>query len=107
MTDSIEARIEAFKERVETDGQKYCIYLFNLATIRLLAHKYAYYQLGGHFISDDGYDIEEQSWFVMGRALGLVAEDETSPCVGFDHNHPLAEAGKELASKLTIRGDLK
>jgi FKBP-type peptidyl-prolyl cis-trans isomerase 2 len=39
----------------------------------------------------------------MGRALGILAEDETSPCIDFDFNHPMANKGIKLANKLLKR----
>lgn len=33
----------------------------------------------------------------MGHALELLDQDETSPCVDFDQNHPLAIYGMALA----------
>lgn len=95
-------RIEAFKARMEVE-RAYCEGLFHWATVRLLAHKYAYYILGGYYITDDGYDIEERSWYVMGIALGLLKEDETSPCVGFDWKHPKARRALKLVAKFKIR----
>lgn len=95
-------RINDFKERVKEDPE-YCLELYEYSTIRLLAHKYAYYILNGQFIEDVGYDGEEHSWYIMGMALGLLKEDETSPCVGFDYNHPLAKKGIELAKRLKLR----
>jgi hypothetical protein len=93
----------AFRDRIDVDGLEYCLYLYEYATIRLLAHKHAYYVMGQHYIDDAGYDIEEQSWYVMGRALGLLREDETSPCVGWDETHPLAPRALELAAALTFK----
>lgn len=68
-----------------------------------MAHKYAYYKLNTEFISDIGYDHEEKSWYVMGRALGLLKEDEISPCIDYDENHPLAIEGQKLAEMLLKR----
>jgi hypothetical protein len=99
---SIEERIEEFKKRIEIEPE-FCRELFDHATVRLLCHKYAYYVLNKHFIEDIGYDLEEKSWFVMGRALGLLKEDETSPCIDFDPNHPKANEGIALANTLTPR----
>jgi hypothetical protein len=93
----LEERIKDFEARIEADGREFCLELFEHATVRLMAHKYAYYILSTEFIKDIAYDGEEKSWFVMGRALGLLKEDETSPCVDFDPHHPKAEAGVAMA----------
>lgn len=95
-------RIEDFKKLINED-KKYCEQLYHYATVRLMAHKYAYYVQSGNFISDDGYDCEEKSWYVMGRALGHLKEDEKSPCIDFDEKHPLAKEGIELAKKLKMK----
>lgn len=99
---TIEDRIEAFKKRMETELE-FCRELFDTATVRLLSHKYAYYVEDNPYIDDLTYDGEEKTWFVMGRALGLLKEDEISPCVGFDEKHPMAAKGAELAKKLMRR----
>jgi NAD-dependent DNA ligase len=93
---SIEDRIEEFKSRVSSNPEFYQK-LYEETTVRLLAFKYAYYILAETIVKDDFYDGLEQSWYVMGRGLGLLNEDETSPCVGFDENHPMAEQGIALA----------
>lgn len=100
----MERRIEEFKELANAD-RNYCEQLYYYATVRLMAHKYAYYVLSGHFISDHGYDREEKSWYIMGRALGHLKEDEITPCVDFDEKHPLAKEGIKLANKLKMRED--
>lgn len=102
MLTDIEARIEHFKGRIETE-KAWCEHLFEYATIRLLSHKYCYYVLDKTYIDDIAYDIEEKSWHVMGRALGVLKEGDHSPCVGFDHSHPLAAKGIELCLKLVKR----
>lgn len=103
-SEQIQVAIIAFKKRMETELD-YCNELFHNSTIRLLAAKYDYYVLCRNetWMSDIGYDMTEQGWYVMGRALGLLEPDETSPCVGFDNNHPLAQQGKELCLKFTKR----
>jgi hypothetical protein len=100
-------RIAAFKVRIDVDGREFCESLFEYATIRLLSHKYAYYVLDKNYISDIAYDGEERSWYVMGRALGLLSEDQISPCIDFDSSHALAPQAIELAIKLTERGSTK
>lgn len=95
----LDARIAAFRERALWD-REFCEQLFREATIRLLAHKYAYYVLDNPFVEDRTYDLEERSWYVMGRALGHLTKEETSPCVGFDRSHPLAAEGIALAHTL-------
>lgn len=95
-------KIEEFKLRIRVESE-YCEELYRHATIRLLAHKYAYYVLNGHYIEDIGYDGEEKSWYVMGRALGYLKEDETSPCIDFDEKHPLAKEAIEYSKTLKLR----
>jgi hypothetical protein len=85
----INERIKEFKARIINE-EDYCKELYTYATIRLLAAKYGYYIMSETFIEDKTYDIEEDSWYVMGRALDALKEDETSPCIGFDEQHPLA-----------------
>lgn len=97
-----EQGIEDFQKRMETELD-FCKELYETATIRLMAAKYAYYVLSDEFMKDAAYDICESGWYVMGRALGLLQEDETSPCIDFDPNHPYAEKGKELALKFCSR----
>jgi len=86
----IEENIKMFKKRAETEPE-FCQKLFDNSTIRLLSHKYAYYECNAAYLTDASYDSEEKGWYVMGRALGLLKEDETSPCIGFDYLHPFAE----------------
>lgn len=100
MSEPSQDKIEAFKKRIEVDGLEFCESLYKHATIRLLCHKYAYYVLHVQYVKDYGYDHEEKDWFVMGRALGHLKEDETSPCIDFDHNHPLASEGISLSKRL-------
>ena len=94
----IEQSIAEFKVRMETELD-FCRQLFEDATIRLMAAKYAYYICSEEFITDTAYDIAEKGWYCMGRALGVLAEDETSPCLDFDPKHPYAEKGIELANR--------
>lgn len=104
----VQDRIEAFEKRMKEEPE-FCQDLFTYATLRLMAAKYAYYILGESFIKDDAYDAEENSWFVMGRALGHIIEtektDKVTPCVGWDENHPLANDSKELALLLIAGGN--
>ncbi len=97
-----EDKVNEFKLRCETE-KEFCEELYRDTTIRLLAHKYAYYILSGNFVDDIAYDMEEQSWCIMGRALGHLTEDDTSPCIDFDPNHPLADEGIKLAKTLKLR----
>lgn len=93
-----------FKLRTKEDPD-YCLELFHYATVRLLAFKYAYYVLNKYIAEDIQYDGEEKCWYLMGRALKLLDKNETSPCVGFDAKHVLAQKGMELAISLpTKRG---
>jgi len=98
-SEKIKQRIEKFKLRIIED-KEFCEYLFNYATIRLLAFKYAYYNLGKTIVKDATYDGEEKSWFIMGAALGYLTEEETSPCIGFNDKHPLSFEAIKLAKKL-------
>ena len=100
MAEDFDQRIIEFKARIEVDGREFCEELFKYATIRLLAHKYAYYVASNSYIKDLTYDLEEKGWWVMGRALELIAVDDTSPCIDFDHSHPLAFEGEKLAKSL-------
>ena len=98
-SEETQARIDEFKQRFGEE-KEWCENLYRYSTIRLLAHKYAYYVLSKQIVPDYSYDIEEKGWYIMGRALGHLKEDETSPCVDFDEKHPLAEEGKEMALRL-------
>lgn len=71
--------------------------LFYWMSVRLMAMKYAYYVKSDQFVSDLNYDLSEKDWYRFGRELGLLEEDETSPCIDFDVEHPMAEDGKILA----------
>lgn len=102
LSEPIQPKIEAFQKRMETELD-FCRELFINSTIYILAAKYAYYTTSKCFIDDMAYDISERSWYIMGRALGVLREDETSPCVGWDEYHPYAKEAVELANKL-MRG---
>lgn len=97
--DSIETRIALFRERMKTEYD-FCQELYRYATVRLLACKYAYYVLSEEIVKDISYDLSEKDWYVMGRALGHLQEDDTSPCIDWNPDHPLASEAIELASKL-------
>ncbi len=97
--EDIHMRIEEFKERMKTELE-FCHELFRYATVRLLASKYAYYECSNSYEDDVAYDLGEKSWYVMGRALNVLTEDETSPCVDWDSRHPLANEAIELANRL-------
>lgn len=99
MEESVEGRILAFQVRMQTELE-FCHELFVHSTTRLMAAKYCYYIKSDEMIKDYAYDLCEKDWFVMGRALGLLKEDETSPCVDFNYDHPLAQAGIALANRL-------
>lgn len=88
--------IKDFQKRMETE-KEFCEELYRWATVRLLACKYAYYTLDTEIVKDATYDAIESAWYVMGRSLGHLKEDETSPCLDFDDRHPLAEEGRQLA----------
>jgi hypothetical protein len=102
-TEDSAQRIVEFQARM-TEELDFCNELFDYATIRILAAKYCYYVLNKHVWDDAQYDGEEKSWYVMGRALGLLKEDETSPCVGFNADHPHAAAGMVQALKWKRKG---
>ena len=99
MNYTLDQRIDEFKKRMETELD-WCEELFRYATVRLLALKYAYYVESRSIVEDITYDGEEKGWYVMGRALGRLKEDETSPCIDFDRNHPYAEEAIALAKTL-------
>lgn len=96
--EGMQESILEFKKRIETE-KDFCLELFRYVTVRLLAFKYAYYVHNKTLIDDCAYDYEEKDWYVMGIALNLIKEDETSPCVDFDYNHPLAKEGISLANR--------
>ncbi len=99
---NIERRISEFAKRCETE-REFCLELFNNETVAILAAKYSYYERDCEFWEDMRYDIREKTWYIMGRALGILAEDETSPCVGFDYNQPLAGEVIKLEKRLRRR----
>jgi hypothetical protein len=94
--------IKLFKVRIKNEPMV-CENLFKLASTRLLAAKYGYY-VREAMIKDNTYDIEEENWHIMGRALGHLMEEDTSPCVGWNENHPYAKAGIELYNRLNLLG---
>ena len=88
----IEKNIAELKERVKDPSEwKYVYYMFRRQTVRVLAMKYCYYVLNKYWCHDDQYDAEEKTWYVMGRALGELKEEETSVCIDFDESHPMAK----------------
>lgn len=93
-------QIKQFETRIEVDGLEFCTSLYEDAEIKLMACKYAYYVKDNPYKKDEAYDILEHCWYVMGRALGDLEEDETSPCVGWDSGHRSAKKGMELAERL-------
>lgn len=99
---SFDESVAKFKARLETE-REWCEQLYRDLTVRLLAHKYAYYVESKHFIDDFAYDGLENSWRIMGTALGYLAPGDISPCIDFDYNHPLANEGIELARSLKTR----
>jgi hypothetical protein len=99
MFGNIDERIKEFQARFPTE-KDFCEELYRDATIKLLAAKYAYYVLSQPYLKDITYDLMEKSWYVMGRALGHLKEDETTPCVDWDEKHPLANEAIELANRL-------
>lgn len=99
MFTNLESRITDFKLRMEIELD-YCHHLFHYSTVRLLALKYWYYVKSETIVDDIAYDLEEKSWYVMGRALDLVDKEDISPCVDFDESHPLAEEAIQYANTL-------
>lgn len=102
MTQDTLQQIQDFKLRMETELD-FCYELFNYATLRLMAAKYAYYELSNPYLDDLAYDILEKSWHIMGLALGLLTEDMSAPCIDWDKNHPMASEAIILANKLIKR----
>lgn len=100
--DEMDMKIEEFQNRAIKEFE-FCHQLYRTATIRLLAAKYHYYVLNTTIMDDIAYDLCESSWYCMGIALGMLKEDETSPCIDFDHKHPLAQEGIALAKILKPR----
>lgn len=96
--------IKEFKERIKKEPEV-CMRLFKHTEIHLMAMKYAYYVVGIPYVKDVTYDGVERSWYIMGRALGILNENETSPCVGFDENHKYAKRARLIAYKLRKRKD--
>lgn len=98
-----DARIAEFTKRFETE-RDFCEELYRETTIKLLAAKYAYYVESNAYWKDLTYDLTEKDWYVMGRALGHLKEEDTSPCIDFDETHPLAKEGITLAKRLMGSG---
>lgn len=88
-----------------TDDEKYKHVLFNWMTLRLMAHKYAYYVHGEAYLKDVTYDLEEKGWHRFGVELGLLNDDEHSPCIDFDWNHPMAQDAKVLSEWYIVGGE--
>lgn len=97
---TIEKQIQEFEARIQDDGLEFCATLFQEAELRVMAAKYAYYVSNNPYLDDMAYDILENSWYIMGRALGAIDEDETSPCIGFDSSNKFAPQAIQLAKKL-------
>lgn len=95
----VDEGIESFKKRMETELE-FCKELFEDATIKVMAAKYAYYIESNPYKDDYSYDVLEKQWYIMGRALGLLTEEDTSPCIDFDEKHPMAKKGIALAKRL-------
>jgi NAD-dependent DNA ligase len=95
----IEQNIREFKERIRED-RDFCEDLYYNQTIFVLCYKYSYYVSGKYLVNDDVYDATEKSWYVMGRALGHLKKEQTSPCIDFDNSHPLAQKGIVLHDRL-------
>lgn len=82
---------------MKSEPTEYQIELFNWMTLRLMAAKYAYYIENKNYVDDLNYDLSEKDWYKFGLELGLLTEDETSPCIDFDFNHPMANDAQDLA----------
>lgn len=72
---------------------------FKNLTIQLMCHKYLYYELNNPVILDWDYDMLNREWLKLGQEIGVLTEDDTMPCIGFDEKHPLAAEGKITAEK--------
>lgn len=97
---TIEDQIKEFEERIYRDGLDFCSELYEEAEIMLMAAKYAYHVSNKPIVSNEKYDLMEQAWYVMGRALGDLDEDENSPCVGWDSGQRSARAARDLAHRM-------
>ena len=94
-------RIEETRSRIETDGMEFLGTLFRYAEIRIMAAKYVYYNHPKMvFMEDLQYDIEETNWYIIGRAIGALKEDETSPCIDWDPKQRFAPEAKCLGLRL-------
>lgn len=79
-----------------SEPTEYQLDLFYWMSVRLMAMKYAYYVKNDQFVDDLNYDLSEKDWYRFGRELGLLEVDETSPCIDFDWEHPMAQDAKIL-----------
>lgn len=68
-----------------------------------MAMKYAYYVKDEGFVDDLNYDLSEKDWYRFGRQLGLLDEEETSPCIDFDWEHPMASDARILGDYYLTR----
>jgi hypothetical protein len=57
--------------------------------------KYAYYVHNHGIMPDWAYDYLEKDWHDLGIKLGRLSENDTSPCVDFNWDHPLAKQAEE------------
>ena len=96
--DNLEKSIADFKERIKEEPD-FCQELCEYAELKLMALKYCYYVLNIEIEKDYAYDLQEKQWYIMGRALGYLNEEDFSPCVGWNPEHPLAEEAIVLAKK--------
>jgi hypothetical protein len=74
--------------------------IFETMTKRLMLAKYCYYVKNHGLMYDWAYDFLEKEWYTLGRKLGKLGEHETSPCVDFDQNHPLAKYAEQVYEEL-------
>ncbi len=68
---------------------------FNVLTFELLQHKYRYYILSMHTLSDAEYDQLENKWEAFGRTLGYDMVNY-APWVDFPWGHPYARLVYEI-----------
>ena len=69
---------------------------FNRLTVKLMICKYLYYIKDTNMMLDYEYDMLERRWHALGMQLNILTREDTSPCVGFNKNHPQAILATEL-----------
>lgn len=76
---------------------KWLRFVFKFYTLRLMSFKYGYYIMCKVLEHDRVYDTHERTWFQLGRKLGILTEEQTSPCIDFDFAHPMARRAEKYA----------